>query len=260
MELGEILHQARLEAGLTQKELCGDQITRNMLSQIENGVAKPSMATLKYLAARLGKSVGYFLEEATPPDTQAILSARQAWEAKNAQEVLTALEAYQQGGFLDNEYWLLMALANLALAEQALEQGKAEYARSLLVQSAMAEEKTLYTQGLTAKRLVLQYRAGMGNVGLSDNTWDCIARGQAALDLGKPAEALRYLQGAEHQNNAQLQFLMGKANQALGNYEAAIENYLAIENVFPQTAAQLEICYRELGNYQKAYEYACKQR
>ena len=37
MELGEKLRQARLEAGLTQRQLCGDQITRNMLSLIENG-------------------------------------------------------------------------------------------------------------------------------------------------------------------------------------------------------------------------------
>ena len=49
MELGEKLRQARIEAGLSQRELCGEEITRNMLSLIENGSAKPSMNTLKYL-------------------------------------------------------------------------------------------------------------------------------------------------------------------------------------------------------------------
>ena len=63
MELGEKLKKARLEAGLSQRQLCGDEITRNMLSQIENGSAQPSMATLSYLAGRLGKSVGWFLDE-----------------------------------------------------------------------------------------------------------------------------------------------------------------------------------------------------
>ena len=43
MELGEKLRLARLEAGMTQRQLCGDEITRNMLSQIENGTARPSM-------------------------------------------------------------------------------------------------------------------------------------------------------------------------------------------------------------------------
>ncbi len=63
MALGEKLRQARLEAGLSQRQLCGDQITRNMLSQIENGAANPSMATLQYLSQKLGKPVGYFLED-----------------------------------------------------------------------------------------------------------------------------------------------------------------------------------------------------
>ena len=55
MELSQKLKQARLDAGLSQKALCGDRITRNMLSQIENGSARPSMDTLRYLAGQLGK-------------------------------------------------------------------------------------------------------------------------------------------------------------------------------------------------------------
>ena len=46
MSLGEKLRQARLEAGLSQRALCGEEITRNMLSRIENGAAQPSMRTL----------------------------------------------------------------------------------------------------------------------------------------------------------------------------------------------------------------------
>ena len=60
MDLGEKIKAARLGLGLSQRQLCGEAITRNMLSQIENGSAKPSMQTLRYLAERLGKSVSYF--------------------------------------------------------------------------------------------------------------------------------------------------------------------------------------------------------
>ena len=66
MSLGERLRQARLEAGLSQRQLCGERITRNMLSQLESGAASPSVATLSYLAARLGKPVGYFLDTLPP--------------------------------------------------------------------------------------------------------------------------------------------------------------------------------------------------
>ena len=65
MELGQRLKSARLEMGLSQRQLCGDVITRNMLSQIEHGTAHPSMETLRYLASRLGKPISYFLEENT---------------------------------------------------------------------------------------------------------------------------------------------------------------------------------------------------
>ena len=79
MELGEKLKQARLEAGLSQRQLCGEEITRNMLSLIENGSAKPSMKTLQYLAARLGKPVSYLLEETAvlSPNQEIMASVRQ---------------------------------------------------------------------------------------------------------------------------------------------------------------------------------------
>lgn len=257
MELGKRLQQARLAAGLSQKQLCGEKITRNMLSQIEHGTARPSMATLQYLAARLGKPIGYFLEEEGAPAAHPLANARELWRQRDAQGVLDALTACKEQ---EDEYWLLAALADLALAEQALEDKKPEYARSLLQQAAKAEENTLYTQGLTEKRQLLQFRAGMGTEKLPDNTWDCIVRGKRALDAGDAESCLRFLQGAEDLSNGQLQLLMGKAQQALCRYEQAIASFLQAEAAFPQAAEDLEVCYRELGDYKKAYEYACKQR
>lgn len=48
-ELGRIIKEARIARRMTQSEVVGDFITRNMLSQIENGNAAPSMRTLQYL-------------------------------------------------------------------------------------------------------------------------------------------------------------------------------------------------------------------
>ena len=58
MTLGEKLRRTRQERGLTQKQLAGERITRNMLSQIENDLAQPSMRTLEYLADALGVEAG----------------------------------------------------------------------------------------------------------------------------------------------------------------------------------------------------------
>ena len=53
MTLGQKLKQTRLARGMTQSQVVGDRITRNMLSQIENDLASPSVGTLEYLARRL---------------------------------------------------------------------------------------------------------------------------------------------------------------------------------------------------------------
>lgn len=61
LTLGQKIKKARLELKLTQQEVAGDFITRNMLSKIENDLATPSLKTIKYLAERLNKPISYFL-------------------------------------------------------------------------------------------------------------------------------------------------------------------------------------------------------
>lgn len=51
--IGKIIKEARLAKKMTQNEVVGDFITRNMLSQIESGAAMPSIKTLEYLCGVL---------------------------------------------------------------------------------------------------------------------------------------------------------------------------------------------------------------
>ena len=98
MELGEKLRQARLDARLTQRQLCGDRITRNMLSQIENGLARPSMETLRYLAGQLKKPVSYFLEETAvvSANQEVMARARSCFDLADYAGAAAALEDYQE--------------------------------------------------------------------------------------------------------------------------------------------------------------------
>jgi len=48
--LGRRIKEARLAKKMTQSEVVGNFITRNMLSQIESGTAAPSIRTLEYLS------------------------------------------------------------------------------------------------------------------------------------------------------------------------------------------------------------------
>ncbi len=60
--LGERIRLARKEAGMTQKDLAGEEYSAAFVSQIERGVIRPSLQSLQVLAGRLRKPVGYFME------------------------------------------------------------------------------------------------------------------------------------------------------------------------------------------------------
>ena len=63
MNIGQKIKKIRTEKLMTQNELVGNEITRNMLSQIENGSANPSLTTVQYIAKKLGVPAGYLLSE-----------------------------------------------------------------------------------------------------------------------------------------------------------------------------------------------------
>ncbi len=225
MFLGEKLRQARLEAGLSQRALCGDVITRNMLSQIENGSAAPSMATLQYLAGRLEKPVSFFLEEAP-----AAASAHPMAEA----------------------------VALLEQARHLLEAGKPQQAAPLLKQ---LEDMPL-PGWLQRQRILLQWplaeeRAQALAAGLPSLDEELLLRAAAAQDPQRRRELLL----AAQDRGTHWQLLMGKALLGDGQYAQAAEHLLLAQDQYPhETATCLEICYRELEDYQKAYFYACRSR
>ncbi len=64
-EIGKKIKELRKGLKLTQSELAEPEMTKSMLSRIENGTANPSMKNLQYLAAKLNKSAAYFLEDET---------------------------------------------------------------------------------------------------------------------------------------------------------------------------------------------------
>ena len=265
MELGARLRQARLDAGLSQRQLCGEEITRNMLSLIENGSARPSMDTLQYLAAQLQKPISYFLDEqaVTSPNSACMEQARQA----SPEEALRILEQYQPGDpIFDREFYLLSALSCMALAKQAIVQKKYPYAAALLEQAAKAGSKTPYYTGDTERsRLLLCYEAHAADpkalaASLPDGTPELLLRAEAALEDKNPQGCPALLEAAQTRT-PQWHYLRAEAYFMDKNYADAAAHYLLSGDWDPQhTDRALEICYRELGDFEKAYYYACKQR
>lgn len=270
MELGEKLRTARLEAGLSQRQLCGEEITRNMLSQIEHGTARPSMATLQYLAHRLGRSVSFFLEEDAllSPNQQVMNEARNAWDRGDLEETARTLEDFREpDGVYQREYDLLCVLTRLRLAEKALDAGKGPYAAVLLQQAEEKLSAMAYNLPELQRQLVLlRSRTRRGKPGklaqkLPSIDAELLLRARAALDRGDLQRGGALLDAAEGQTLPDWCLLRGEAYFRQGDYARAAECLHLAEEHYPrETALPLERCYRELGDYRRAYDYACKDR
>jgi HTH-type transcriptional regulator, quorum sensing regulator NprR len=61
--IGQKIKEARKDKKLTQEELADNNISRSLISLIENDISYPSMQTLEYLALKLDKHISYFLVE-----------------------------------------------------------------------------------------------------------------------------------------------------------------------------------------------------
>ena len=262
MDIGKRLKQARLEAGLSQRQLCSDIITRNMLSLIENGTARPSMDTLAGLAERLGKPVSYFLEETavTSPNTERMAEARALFAAGRYGEAAEVLKRYQgPDATFDWEKEYLEALCYMALAEQAIREGRLPYAETLLTQAERAGAETPYFRQENRQALLLQRAKVRPEMAKAISVDDVLL--QKAEGAAEAARAAALLDAMEVQGSARWCLLRGRAAADMGEYARAEVWLKRAEQDFPDAALPLlERCCRELGDFKGAYEYACRQR
>jgi tetratricopeptide (TPR) repeat protein len=134
------------------------------------------------------------------------------------------------------------------------------YAQTLLEQAAVAAANTAYfLPPMERERLLLLAQTDTA-VELPADDRELLIRAQNALKMGDFRRCLQLAEAAEL-DSPQWQLLRGDAHFAAGQYREAAACYEKVEEFYPkQTVSKLEICYRELKMFEKAYEYACKQR
>lgn len=237
MTMGQRILAARLAAGLSQRELAGEEITRNMLSSLEHDTANPSVATLRYLSKRLGRSVGYFLGEEGPSEAVTAFEAR---DYRRCRELLAGEEARWLG-----------PIARLREAEEALDAGRIPYARELL-EGLEGTESPLFGPELAEKAAILRNRCG--NFVPIDADEALLCKADAALASGRFSDAQRYLAACDA-HSPRWEHRMGECRFQAGDYAAARDHFHRCEDRF-DVRSRLEICCRELGDYKMAYYYA----
>jgi len=86
--LGARVRSARRDAGISQAQLAGDELTKGFISQIESGQVRPSIRSLQHIAAKLGRPLDYFIADEPLATTKRVAFHRLAAEAAAAARVV----------------------------------------------------------------------------------------------------------------------------------------------------------------------------
>jgi len=82
--VGGRIRAARTRAGMTQQQVAGERYTKAYVSALENGLVRPSVTALEYLAARLGTTPSALMADSRPAWSRLdadLLLASGGWQA-----------------------------------------------------------------------------------------------------------------------------------------------------------------------------------
>ncbi len=283
MTLGQKLRQARLARGLTQSQVAGTRITRNMLSQIENDQASPSVRTLEYLAAALGVNAGWLMTEEESDSASSRLARARAMLRGGEYEACLKLLAGQEKTAGDEELLILSAAA-AGLAERALGDERLDEAERLASQALGWSRRCLYEQPLLQIRMSGILARCASEKGAGEDAVNAYRELFLRRQTGVGYHLLmarfhleqEHIQAAEREiwsiadlpdgDRAEYLVLRGRIALRKEQYENAAL-YLRQAEELPELPRilrrelykSLEHCYRELEDYKQAYEYAAKQ-
>ncbi len=169
--IGERVRQLRKRRGLTQTELVGERMTRNMLSLIENGTSLPSLPSLVYLAEKLEVPVDYFLsptEEERFLKLSIIEELRQSFGAERFVDCITRLQTFPASAVDDEIAWIgvqahlrismvYAAAFELRSATQSLKNAQDLVPKSVYVGEDIKKALSFYREFFTLLPSVLEF-------------------------------------------------------------------------------------------------------
>ena len=269
--IGEKIKRARLERGLTQAQLAGEAITRNMLSAIESGKALPSIPTLNYIADALGVPAAYLLS----PDNdlpfyrkkERIGAIKDAFATKSYNLCISHIMKLDT---LDDELYYILAECYFELGVAASKNGSLMTARKNLLLCRDYCAKTMYDTS-RFECIIPIYLAISENVTsplLEFEESKFVALMQSAFDY----EFYKYVTMDFDFEFTSFQFKTHMAAKRLikeRQYADALSLLLEIEGtkqnyernsyLMFSVYGDLELCYKQLYDFESAYRFATKR-
>jgi transcriptional regulator with XRE-family HTH domain len=291
LEIGARIRRERLKAGLTQQQLAGERYTKAYVSALENGLSKPSMAALTYLAARLDIAATELLAGETDHWSRLeadVLLASGRWQ--EALDIYDSHLAEGRGGGARAE--LLRgraeALSRLDRGAEAAAAGSeaaeifdrlGREADAALARYWVANGEYVQGNATEARRLIeailAKVRAGLQ---VEPDFHLRLVIALAAIDTrdGEYDRALAYLSEIrgladelDDRRRATYFFDLAHSYRETGDYEAAVRTGYAsltlfsVMNAEAETAAlenDLALTFLKLGNLTRASEFAASAR
>ena len=155
-ELGKKIKEARISRKMTQSEVVGDFITRNMLSQIENGTATPSIKTLEYLSRVLDVPLFQLMPDHLDPadDDLAVLEKAKGLLAAGAYSEIMEMEQNYPERLYD-EFSAIFSHTCLSLARQAIQDADYRKAARFSQKAMEYAEKGIYANSTVKSESII---------------------------------------------------------------------------------------------------------
>jgi len=268
--IGKNIRTKRTELGLTQKELASDIITRNMLSLIESGKALPSLDVLFKIAKRLGVTPQKLLCEENSAFLEAknenIENVRALFWQKNYEECMRLIDSLPDS---DDELSYVYAYSAFYHGKRLMDSGSLSGAKNFFLCALSHCEKTVYCTDeikITSK-LYLAVCENIQSPLLEMDTDDYLAGLVGSYDY----EFFKYITpdlSFEYRNPYFRRHVDAKILMKKYKFAEAIAMLTSLEDdikkdfnaaVLFNVYSDLEVSYRQMGDFEKAYRYSTKK-
>ena len=279
MTIGEKIKKLRIAKMMTQSELVGTEITRNMLSRIENGSANPSLDTVGYIAKRLNVSPSFLLadedDERIYRKHKEIIEIKQAFMAEDFRICRDMCMRAQSA--LDDEIQMILAECNLSVGIEEFGNGNLRVACMYLDAALESCEKTLYRTDLIVATVGMYFRymrrfsATLSSnvideeeVNIYPSLTDAFCRYAYATEQMERDAAMGMVDTVARRGTPYALHLEAKLQMREKQYRQAYEYLHRIllhespvaEPMLYFIFCDLEICCREIEDFKGAYEYS----
>lgn len=280
MNIGEKIRELRVAKLMTQSELAGSHITRNMLSCIENGTAQPSLSTILYIAGRLNVPAGFLLAEQGDE-----IVYRKMNSLANIKSAYTAGDVWGCRSLClsgcpnpDDEICLLLADCDAGIAAEEFWKGRLHSACRFFDEALDYAEKTVYhTEHVEAQaRIYFRYMRRISPTLYSDvldeekplmvqfeSPFSSYVSALEAFEEGRRGFVESYLENVDQESffarHIRICLLMEEQRfpEAKSLLLAMLNSEEPLNEIILYTVlCELEICCRETEDFKGAYTYA----